>query len=232
MEIDLTGRTAVVTGGSKGIGLAVTRALADSGARVIVGAKHSSDEIERLAAVREVTFADVDLADPAGPQRLVEMAAGTVDILVNNVGGARARPGGFLSITDDDWTTSLTLNLLAAVRATRAALPGMLAAGAGSIVMTCSVNARLPDPAVPRLQRRQSRTGKLREGAVQGGWPAPVSGSTQSARGPSPLTCGSVTMALPRPSARPPARSRPTLRARQRPRALLAGSAVPRRSRT
>jgi NAD(P)-dependent dehydrogenase (short-subunit alcohol dehydrogenase family) len=148
MEIDLTGRTAVVTGGSKGIGLAVTRALADSGARVIVGAKHSSDEIERLAAVREVTFADVDLADPAGPQRLVEMAAGTVDILVNNVGGARARPGGFLSITDDDWTTSLTLNLLAAVRATRAALPGMLAAGAGSIVMTCSVNARLPDPAV------------------------------------------------------------------------------------
>jgi NAD(P)-dependent dehydrogenase (short-subunit alcohol dehydrogenase family) len=148
METDLTGRTAVVTGGSKGIGLAVTRALAVNGARVIVGAQHSSDEIQRLAAEREVTFAEVDLADPAGPQRLVEMAAGTVDVLVNNVGATRARPGGFLSITDDDWATSLTLNLLAAVRATRAVLPGMLAAGAGSIVMTSSVNARLPDPAV------------------------------------------------------------------------------------
>jgi NAD(P)-dependent dehydrogenase (short-subunit alcohol dehydrogenase family) len=148
MEIDLTGRSAVVTGGSKGIGLAVTRALASSGARVIAGAKHSSAEIERLAAEREVTFAEVDLADPAGPARLVDLADGPVDILVNNVGGTQARPGGFLTITDDDWVTSLTLNLLAAVRATRAALPGMLAAGTGSIVMTCSVNARLPDPAV------------------------------------------------------------------------------------
>lgn len=76
------------------------------------------------------------------------LAGDRVDILVNNVGGAHARPGGFLTITDQDWATSLTLNLLAAVRATRAALPRMMAAKAGSIVMTCSVNARLPDPAV------------------------------------------------------------------------------------
>jgi NAD(P)-dependent dehydrogenase (short-subunit alcohol dehydrogenase family) len=148
MDIDLTGRTAVVTGGSKGIGLDVVRRLAASGARVIAGAKSASPEIEELTRDKQVVFAGVDLADPDGPAQLVATAGDRVDILVNNVGIARARPGGFLSITEDDWATSLTLNLMAAVRATRAALPGMLAAGAGVIVMTCSVNARLPDPAV------------------------------------------------------------------------------------
>jgi NAD(P)-dependent dehydrogenase (short-subunit alcohol dehydrogenase family) len=148
MDFDLAGRTAVVTGGSRGIGLAVVGQLATCGARVFTGAKRSSEEIEALTRGQDVTFAEVDLADPDGPARLVAMAGDRVDILVNNVGLARARPGGFLTITDDDWAASLALNLMAAVRATRAALPGMLAAGAGVIVMTCSVNARLPDPAV------------------------------------------------------------------------------------
>jgi NAD(P)-dependent dehydrogenase (short-subunit alcohol dehydrogenase family) len=148
MDIDLGGRTAVVTGGSKGIGLAVVRALAASGARVVAGARSASAEIEALASHNRVTFAAADLSDPAGPGRLIELAGDRVDILVNNVGIARARTGGFLSITEEDWATSLNLNLLAAVRATQAALPGMLAAGSGSIIMTCSVNARLPDPAV------------------------------------------------------------------------------------
>jgi NAD(P)-dependent dehydrogenase (short-subunit alcohol dehydrogenase family) len=148
MDIDLAGRTAVVTGGSKGIGLAVVRQLAAGGARVVTGAKSPSPEIEALTRDSRVVFVEVDLADPSGPARLIATAGDRVDILVNNVGSARARPGGFLSISDEDWAVSLTLNLMAAVRATRAALPGMLAAGAGSIVMTCSVNARLPDPAV------------------------------------------------------------------------------------
>jgi NAD(P)-dependent dehydrogenase (short-subunit alcohol dehydrogenase family) len=148
MDIDLAGRTAVVTAGSKGIGLAVVGKLAESGARVITGARSTSAEIEALMRDQQVSFAEVDLADPGGPAQLVAMAGDRVDILVNNVGIARPRPGGFLSITDDDWARSLTLNLMAAVRATRAALPGMLAVGAGVIVMTCSVNARLPDPVV------------------------------------------------------------------------------------
>jgi NAD(P)-dependent dehydrogenase (short-subunit alcohol dehydrogenase family) len=148
MDINLAGRTAVVTGGSKGIGLAVVRELAASGARVVTGAKSSSPEIEELSQGGQVSFAEIDLADPQGPAQLVAHAGERVDILVNNVGLARARPDGFLSVTDEDWAASLTLNLMAAVRATRAALPGMLAAGAGAIVMNCSVNARLPDPAV------------------------------------------------------------------------------------
>jgi NAD(P)-dependent dehydrogenase (short-subunit alcohol dehydrogenase family) len=148
MEFDLTGRTAVVTGGSKGIGLAVVTQLAQSGARVVTGATSSSREIEALTRDRDVAFVEVDLADPGGPAELIAAAGNRVDILVNNVGSARARPGGFLTISEEDWAASLTLNLMAAVRATRAALPGMLAAGSGAIVMTCSVNARLPDPAV------------------------------------------------------------------------------------
>jgi NAD(P)-dependent dehydrogenase (short-subunit alcohol dehydrogenase family) len=148
MDIDLAGRTAVVTGGSKGIGLAVVGKLAASGARVITGATRPSAEIEGLTRDQQVTFVEVDLAEPGGPAQLVAAAGERVDILVNNVGIARARPGGFLSVSDDDWALSLNLNLMAAVRATRAALPGMLAASAGVIVMTCSVNARLPDPGV------------------------------------------------------------------------------------
>ena len=90
----------------------------------------------------------MDLADPAGQARLTALAGDRIDILVNNVGGAPARTGGFLAITDEEWAASLTLNLMAAVRTIRAALPAMLAAGQGAIVSICSVNARLPDPAV------------------------------------------------------------------------------------
>jgi NAD(P)-dependent dehydrogenase (short-subunit alcohol dehydrogenase family) len=145
---DLGGRVAVVTGASRGIGLAVTRALAARGARVTAGARRSSAELDALAATAPVQVVEADLADPAAPAALVAAAGDTVDILVNNVGLATPRTGGFLAITDEDWDRSLTLNLMAAVRATRAALPGMLAAGAGAIVNVCSVNSVLSDPAV------------------------------------------------------------------------------------
>ena len=118
MEIDLAGRTAVVTGGSKGIGLATVRELAAGGATVITGAKSASPEINELTRDGRVVFAEVDLSDPQGPAQLIAAAGGRVDILVDGVGSAHPRPGGFLSITDEDWAASLTLNLMAAVRAT------------------------------------------------------------------------------------------------------------------
>jgi NAD(P)-dependent dehydrogenase (short-subunit alcohol dehydrogenase family) len=148
MDLGLAGRSAVVTGGSKGIGLAIVRGLADAGARVTVGARTSSAELAELARTGQVQIVEADLADPSGPAALIEQAGDRIDVLVNNVGGAPARTGGFLSITDADWHATIELDLMAAVRATRAALPGMLAAGTGVIVTTCSVNARLPDPAV------------------------------------------------------------------------------------
>lgn len=148
MDVRLDGQTAVVTGGSKGIGLAVTRALAGSGAHVIAGAKKSSAELDDLAKTGNVQPVEVDLAAPGGPATLVAAAAGRIDVLVNNVGATHVRTGGFLSITDGDWLATLNLDLLAGVRACRAVLPAMLAAGSGSIVTLCSVNARLPEPGV------------------------------------------------------------------------------------
>jgi NAD(P)-dependent dehydrogenase (short-subunit alcohol dehydrogenase family) len=148
MDLGLAGRRAVVTGASRGIGFAVVERLVAEGVEVVAGALHSSPELADLAKRGPVRVVEVDLADPTGPDRLVDVAGDPIDILINNVGNAPARTGGFLSVTDDAWLTTINLNLLAAVRATRAALPSMLAAGRGAIVNTSSVNAVLPDPAV------------------------------------------------------------------------------------
>jgi NAD(P)-dependent dehydrogenase (short-subunit alcohol dehydrogenase family) len=148
MDLRLNGQTAVVTGASRGIGLAVTRGLAAEGVRVTAGARKSSAELDELARAGLVRVVEVDLAEPGGPAALIAAAGDRIDILVNNVGTAPARPGGFDSITDEDWQASLTLNLMAAVRTTRAVLPVMLAAGKGAIVTISSVNAFLPDPGV------------------------------------------------------------------------------------
>jgi NAD(P)-dependent dehydrogenase (short-subunit alcohol dehydrogenase family) len=148
MDLGLKGRSAVVTGASRGIGLAVVRALVEEGATVVAGARRSSPELDELGAGGAVRTLAVDLAAPDGPARLVDLAGGRVDILVNNVGSAPARTAGFLAVDDDQWLATLGRNLMPAVRATRAVLPLMLAAGRGSIVTVGSVNARLPDPAV------------------------------------------------------------------------------------
>jgi NAD(P)-dependent dehydrogenase (short-subunit alcohol dehydrogenase family) len=151
MDLHLPGKVAVVTGASRGIGLAVTRALAGEGAYVAAGAREPTDELSHLAGGNQVRPMSVDLGTPDGPARLVDGAVATfggLDILVNNVGAVRPRTGGFLSVTDEDWLSTLTINFLSAVRTTRAALPHLYARGGGSIVTIASVNAVLPDPLV------------------------------------------------------------------------------------
>jgi NAD(P)-dependent dehydrogenase (short-subunit alcohol dehydrogenase family) len=148
MDLHLSGQKAIVTGASRGIGLAITRGLVAEGVSVTAGARRSSPELDELASVGMVRAVEVDLAETGGPAALVGAAGDRIDILVNNVGAAPARTAGFGKITDADWQASLAVNLMAAVRTTRAALPAMLAAGKGAIVTVSSANAFLPDPAV------------------------------------------------------------------------------------
>jgi NAD(P)-dependent dehydrogenase (short-subunit alcohol dehydrogenase family) len=147
MDLHLSGKTAVVTGAGRGIGLAIARALAGEGVRVVAGARHitADAEADGIVPVR------VDLATPDGPAKLVEAAVsrfGGLDILVNNVGGSRVHLDGFLAVTDEDWISTLNLTLLSAVRTTRAALPHLIERGGGAIVTVGSVNARVPNPVV------------------------------------------------------------------------------------
>lgn len=141
MDLELSGRVAVVTGASKGIGLAVVRALASEGATVIAGARR----VDSLDGIDGVTGFAVDLALPGGPEALVADAVerhGRVDVLVNNVGRVEPRLDGFVATTDADFEASLQINFLAAVRATRAAVRTMLERdAAGAIVNVVSVNA-------------------------------------------------------------------------------------------
>jgi NAD(P)-dependent dehydrogenase (short-subunit alcohol dehydrogenase family) len=140
MDLELNDKVAVVTGASKGIGLATARALAEEGAAVVAGAR----TIDSLADLDGITPIAVDLAEPDGPARLVDAAVerfGRIDVLVNNVGAAHVRTDGFLSLTDADFQASLELNFFAALRATRAAVKHMATRGTGTIVNVASVNS-------------------------------------------------------------------------------------------
>jgi len=151
VDLRLAGKVALVTGAGRGIGLAVTRALAEEGVRVAGGARDVSGELSKLAATSTVHPVSVDLAVGDGPSRLVAETIdtyGDLHILVNNVGAMRTRVGGFLGIADEDWASMIAINLLAAVRTTRAALPSLLDRGDGSIVNIASIHSFLPDPLV------------------------------------------------------------------------------------
>jgi NAD(P)-dependent dehydrogenase (short-subunit alcohol dehydrogenase family) len=148
MDLDLTGRVALVTGASKGIGLAVASRLAEEGALVVATSRSSSAELEALDGLVHVP---ADLMDPAAPAEVVARTVetfGGLDVLVNNAGGPP--PGtslprfGFIGLTDDDWRDMLEFNLLSAVRACRAAIPAMLERGGGAIVNISSVHGRQP----------------------------------------------------------------------------------------
>jgi NAD(P)-dependent dehydrogenase (short-subunit alcohol dehydrogenase family) len=204
MDLGLNGRTAIVTGASRGIGLAVTRGLVAEGVHVTAGARKSSAELGELAGTGMVRVVEADLSGPGGPSTLVAAAGDRIDILVNNVGGAPARTGGFLSITDEDWLATLNLNLLAAVRMTRAVVPAMLTAGHGAIITVCSVNAKLPDPAVLDYSAAKAGLASFCKACPRNS-ARTASASTPSAPAPWPPTCGSAPAESPRPSATPPA---------------------------
>jgi NAD(P)-dependent dehydrogenase (short-subunit alcohol dehydrogenase family) len=139
MDLRLNGRVAVVTGASKGIGLAVTRTLLEEGARVVAASRTSGPDLDALAGPGLV-HVPADLTDPDAPGRVVERAVeefGGLDILVNNA-GIMDRMSATADVADAEWDRVILVNLTAPFRLTRSALPHMLAKGKGAIVNTAS----------------------------------------------------------------------------------------------
>jgi NAD(P)-dependent dehydrogenase (short-subunit alcohol dehydrogenase family) len=134
---DLTGKTALVTGGTKGIGKAIADKLSQAGAQVIITARQQPEETNSAHQ-----FIEADITQPQQVAQLAQTITetyGGLDILIDNIGGVSAPGGGFSSLTDQDWEQELQFNLLATIRLDRALLPHMLARKSGVIIHISSV---------------------------------------------------------------------------------------------
>src|ERR1700710_1542802 len=158
MDIDLTGKRALVTGSSSGIGVGIAELLAQEGATVIV---HGRDEARTRATAEQIVaaggVAEVvlgDLAEPASCARVVdaiEQRLGGVDILVNNAGGgknSRNNPSWF-QVPWDDWPATFEQNVGASVRLIHAFVPGMKERAWGRIISISSAAATTATPLFP-----------------------------------------------------------------------------------
>ena len=139
---ELAGKTALVTGGTQGVGAAIVSRLSAAGARVATTARSErpSSDASDLFVRADVTASDGVIT----VSRAVLERYGGLDILVHNVGGSSAPAGGFSALTDEAWQGELDLNLLAAVRLDRALLPEMLKQRSGVIVHVTSIQRVLP----------------------------------------------------------------------------------------
>ena len=135
MDLGLNGKACLVTGGSRGIGLATARMLASEGARVLTASRGEA-EGDHLA---------LDLTEPEAADRLVAACVerfGAVDVLVNNAGTSAAR--ALDELTDDEWRAQWEIHVMAPMRLMRAAAPRMAEAGGGRIVNVCSSSGKRP----------------------------------------------------------------------------------------
>lgn len=139
---ELSGKIALVTGGTKGAGKAIADRLLMAGATVIITARNAPEKPNE-----NLHFIAADLNEPTSTQKMVDEVLLTyqkLDILVNNLGGSETKGGGFSVLTDQDWVTSLQTNLLAPVRLDRGFLPQMIAKKSGVIIHIASIQGRLP----------------------------------------------------------------------------------------
>ncbi|MEA3046279.1 MAG: 3-hydroxybutyrate dehydrogenase [Sphingomonadales bacterium] len=139
----LTGKTALVTGSTSGIGLAIARALAGAGARLILNGFGDPDEIAGLQAELDATYGDADLTRPEAIEAMIA-EAGPIDILVNNAGTQHVAP--IDHFPPEKWDLIIALNLSAAFHTIRLALPAMKAKGWGRIVNTASAHSLVASP--------------------------------------------------------------------------------------
>lgn len=151
MELGIAGKTAIVTGASKGLGRAIAEELVRESVRVAICSRNQQ---EIATAAKELAEAGgtvyeqaADVTEPGQVQEFVARSAealGSIDFLVNNAG--RARPGNFETLGDEDWYADLDVKLLSMIRCTREVLPHMRTRGGGRIVNINSVLGRSPDP--------------------------------------------------------------------------------------
>jgi gluconate 5-dehydrogenase len=150
---DLTGRVALVTGSSQGIGLALAKGLAEAGARVVLNGR-GKDKLETAAAsMREAglspDLAAFDVADPAASSEAIakiEATVGPIDILVNNAGIQRRAP--FLEFREEDYRDISRTNIDGVFFVTQAVARGMVARKRGKIINICSVMSELGRPTI------------------------------------------------------------------------------------
>ena len=155
MDLGLAGRRAIVTGGSKGLGLAIAAELLGEGAAVAICSRKAAELDDAAAALAkqagdsaQIVALACDVTDPEQVTAFVDGAAaalGGVDILVNNAGGAR--PGRFAALTDDDWQADTEVKLFSQIRCIRAALPHLRESAAPRVININAIYARYPDPA-------------------------------------------------------------------------------------
>jgi len=155
MDLGLAGRRAIVTGGSKGLGLAIAAELLGEGAAVAICSRNAAELDDAAAALAkqagdsaQIVALACDVTDPEQVTAFVDGAAaalGGVDVLVNNAGGAR--PGRFAALTDDDWQADTEVKLFSQIRCIRAALPHLRESAAPRVININAVYARYPDPA-------------------------------------------------------------------------------------
>ncbi len=144
MKIDLTGKTALVTGSTSGIGHAIAKGLASVGATVVVNGRTQVKVDAAVAAITKVVpgakvrGVAADVSTAAGCNSLVATLP-EVDILINNAG--IFEPKGFFDIPDDDWIRFFEVNLMSGVRLSRAYMPGMLKRNWGRIIFISSESA-------------------------------------------------------------------------------------------
>ena len=147
MELGITGKVALVTGASKGLGLGVAKALADEGATVAISSRSRERTAEAAALVGARPFVH-DTADVDGVPKLIrsiEDELGPIDILITNSGGPPASPDA-LSFTHEQWRGAYELLLLGAIALVERVIPGMRARGRGRIVSLSSSVVREPSP--------------------------------------------------------------------------------------
>jgi 3-oxoacyl-[acyl-carrier protein] reductase len=151
MDLGLTGRRAIVTGGSKGLGKAIAAELLAEGADVAICSRNEAELEETAVELRKpggTVFArPCDVTDPDQVTAFIDAAASAlrgVDILVNNAGAAH--PGRFDTLTDADWQGDFDVKVMSQVRCTRAALPMLRQSSAPRVINVNAVYGRYPDP--------------------------------------------------------------------------------------